>query len=466
MTKRILLIEPDYKNSYPPLGLMKIATYHKLMGDSVVFVKGCEEKIRDRRWDKIYITSLFTYNLAKTIKTIRFYSRNLWNTEKIVVGGVLASLMPQEIEEKTGVKTHVGCLTERSKKLMKISNKKEFSYLRVKGVGHCIDMLPPDYSIFEDGSYPFSKFLEKSYILYSTKGCIRRCKFCAVRRLEPDFIPYIPIEPRVSYISKLYGEKKDMILLDNNVLASRKFARIIDEIKDCGFKAGAKHNGKIRSVDFNQGIDLRLLKHKALIKLSEICINPLRIAFDNLRYKDKYIKCVEMAVDVGITKLSNFVLYNYNETPSDFYKRLKINIDLNRKHGIKIFSFPMRFVPLDAVDRSYVGVHWTKKMLRGVKCILNVTNGIVMWNREFFLRAYGANSRDFRELIQMPEGYILNRTVNEENGKIGKWIKMYRSMSPIEKREFETVISCNKEMDRVDSKSKKVRKLLTSYSCE
>ena len=100
MTKRILLIEPDYKNSYPPLGLMKIATYHKLMGDSVVFVKGCEEKIRDRRWDKIYITSLFTYNLAKTIKTIRFYSRNLWNTEKIVVGGVLASLMPQEIEEK------------------------------------------------------------------------------------------------------------------------------------------------------------------------------------------------------------------------------------------------------------------------------------------------------------------------------------------------------------------------------
>ena len=40
--KNILLIEPGYKNKYPPLGLMKIAQYHGPRGksDHVRFIKG------------------------------------------------------------------------------------------------------------------------------------------------------------------------------------------------------------------------------------------------------------------------------------------------------------------------------------------------------------------------------------------------------------------------------------------
>ena len=42
---RVLLVEPNYKNKYPPMGLMKISTYHKMQGDDVHFVKGINPNI-------------------------------------------------------------------------------------------------------------------------------------------------------------------------------------------------------------------------------------------------------------------------------------------------------------------------------------------------------------------------------------------------------------------------------------
>ena len=42
--RKILLIEPNYKNKYPPLGLMKISAYHKILKDEVTFFKGNENE--------------------------------------------------------------------------------------------------------------------------------------------------------------------------------------------------------------------------------------------------------------------------------------------------------------------------------------------------------------------------------------------------------------------------------------
>ena len=38
--RKVLLIEPNYANKFPPVGLMKISTYYKMLGDEVVFYKG------------------------------------------------------------------------------------------------------------------------------------------------------------------------------------------------------------------------------------------------------------------------------------------------------------------------------------------------------------------------------------------------------------------------------------------
>ena len=57
-----------------------------------------------------------------------------------------------------------------------------------------------------------------------------------------------------------------------------------------------KQKGKQRFVDFNQGVDARLFNDKIVSLLSEIAIRPLRIAFDNIRDKDVYVKALTMSV--------------------------------------------------------------------------------------------------------------------------------------------------------------------------
>ena len=39
------------------MGLMKISTYHKMLGDEVHFVKGTNPSIDAEVWDRIYVTT-------------------------------------------------------------------------------------------------------------------------------------------------------------------------------------------------------------------------------------------------------------------------------------------------------------------------------------------------------------------------------------------------------------------------
>jgi len=373
--KRVLLVEPAYKAKYPPLGLMKISTYHKRRGDEVVFYKGTRAEVRDQDWDMIYIATMFTYQWKATLHTIKFYHRNKQGAP-LKVGGVLASLLADDLEQETGIRPHVGLFDD-------------------------VDRLPPDYHLF-DGVYEYP--VHDASIGYTTRGCIRHCPFCAVSDLEPEYVPYIPLKNQID------STKKDLILLDNNVLASDEFPRIVREIKECDFQKGAKFNGKLRRVDFNQGVDARLVTDEKMKLLSEIAIHPLRIAFDHIELKDLYVEKIRLARKYGIRHLSNYILYNFNDTPEDFYERLEINIELNEKLGLSIFSFPMRYIPLNAKTRGHIdNPHWTHRQLRGVHCILHASRGVVGPKRSFFEAAFGKDADEFKYIIEQPEEHIFYR---------------------------------------------------------
>ncbi|GHT50636.1 hypothetical protein AGMMS49982_06340 [Bacteroidia bacterium] len=80
-----------------------------------------------------------------------------------------------------------------------------------------------------------------AYYGYMTRGCIRKCSFCAVPTLEPQYCEYIPLKQRIDEIKSKFGEQRNLLLLDNNVLASPRFPEIIQEIIDCGFEKGAAY---------------------------------------------------------------------------------------------------------------------------------------------------------------------------------------------------------------------------------
>lgn len=608
-SRRVLLIEPNYKNKYPPLGLMKLASYHKMRGDHVRFYKGdirdfivdlyadeaisifskidsginwnnnkkdigiyirygrkasfeylikltCfgpllgswlsyfskayrSKKIIDSiRWDRICISTLFTFYYSITIDTINYSKNLLKEGGEILIGGVMATVIPKEIETATGIKPICGLLDKPG--ILDI------------GDSLVIDELPPDYSILEEIEYKYPE--NDAYYGYTSRGCIRKCKFCAVPILEPKYNNFISLSDKIKKVEEKFGGRKNLLLLDNNVLASDKFNLIIEEIKLSGFFNGAtfvepnrleiainslksgdnilgyrksafdilkklrkkltgqariqlesvlseanfseeylptkeqflniydkiadmyeskrNKNPKKRYVDFNQGIDARLITEEKMELLSSIPIRPLRIAFDSVKDADIYEKAIRLAKKYNINHLSNYILFNFQDEPVELYQRLRLNVLLSEELDLHIYSFPMRYSPIfDDNDshhnRNFIGEKWNKKFIRAVQCILNATKGKVGRKREFFEASFGINENKFFEILWMPESYILYREMYEKNGYTQSWRDIFYSLSADELNQAQKII-LHKRIDRENIyRSEKLNSMLKHYGiCE
>lgn len=486
MSRNILLVEPAYKTKFPPLGLMKISAYHKLLEDTVYFFKGISREVDDfAYWDRIYVSTLFTYHWNVTVETIKHYKKLVkGDTSRIFVGGIMATLMADELWRETGVVPLTGVLATPGA----LGDDNEL----------VVEDMIPDYELFDksqfnkdsllfDKSVLFGKpvqqnpekysLIDDSYFGYSTRGCVNKCEFCGVRILEPKFMHYKDIKPYVEAIKDQYGEKEHLVLFDNNVLASKNFKQITHDILDLGFEKGAKvayknkaghPTFKQRHVDFNQGTDLRYINKTRIKLLSKIALHPLRIAFDHISLKDEYCEKVKLAAEHGIEQLSNYILYNWKDTPQDLWTRLNINIDLNKKLGLKIYSFPMKFIPLKAKDRTYVDVHrWNWYFIRNVQRILNVLKGSVMTGREFFYRAFGNNKTEFRMILHMPERILMYRG-REPGPEEIDWVNKFKSLTKGEQRGLLAILCENRAASSLrtavsENKNRKLRNILDYY---
>ena len=425
--KKILLVEPGYKNKYPPLGLMKIAQYHGAAGrgDHVTFVKGCEKSAKGVFWDRVYITTLFSFEYQKIAETIDYAIDVVHGqTQRIFVGGIAASLMHERFLAEPrwrGIRFIKGLLNKAPAEALQLDGF-DGDFYADDLASTPIEDLVPDYGILDQIEYRYSVY--DAYFAYASRGCIRKCHFCGVPKLEGKQRDATPLTGFVRDVKRLYGEKRDLILMDNNVVASPTFKDIIAEIRDLGFTPDAKLRrpgeriASARRVDFNQGVDARILAKDPMYlrELSSICLSPLRIAFDHLGLKDPYEKSVRFAREFGLNDLSNYMLYNFHDSPIDLFERMYLNVRLNEELGIRIYSFPMRFQPTDLPNRSHVGPKWNRYYLRSMQLVLQATHGVVSGEPAFYRAAFGSTHQEFEDILSLPHHMIFNRQWYERHG--------------------------------------------------
>ena len=422
MTKKnVLLVEPGYSNKYPPLGLMKLAAYHSGRGDHVRFVKGVARPVLAEVWDRVYVGTLFSFEWNRTATAIDFAIHAAGDQpERVFVGGVAASLMHEDFQNEprwAGVRFIKGLLDGPPASALMLSEE-NCDFGVEDNTGEPIEERVPDYSILDQVDYKYP--VNDAYFGYASRGCVRQCAFCGVPKLEGAQREMPPLARLVEGVDRLYGPRKDLILMDNNITASARFKEVIAEICDLGFSRGAKldRGGRQpvkRRVDFNQGVDARILAKSAMFlrEMASIAISPLRIAFDHLGVRRVYETSIRMAAENEITSLSNYMLYNFMDTPKDLYERMLLNIALNEELGIRIWSFPMRYQPVTLRDRSHIGKNWNRYYLRSFQIMLQATRGIVSGSPSFFARAYGEDADAFERLLTLPHGFIFHREYYE-----------------------------------------------------
>ena len=173
---------------------------------------------------------------------------------------------------------------------------------------------------------------------FTSRGCPRKCLFCAVPRIEGDLV-------------ELDDWEVKPIVCDNNLLACSQahFDDVIDKLRP------------IHGVDFNQGLDARLLLDYHARRLTELDLKCVRLAWDHTRDEKQFLTAFQKLRRVGFPAraIRVYVLIGFDDTPDDALYRLETIKALGS------WPNPMRYQPLDAqVRNDYVAPGWTERELR------------------------------------------------------------------------------------------------------
>lgn len=266
---RIGLIDVDGGKSFPNLALMKISAWHKAHGDDVSWYNPF-----DGWYDDVYLSKVFSFTPDYD------YCINANNIHRGGTGYCIDLVDGKEVFHK-----------ERDHELP-----------------YEVEHIYPDYSI-----YP--QLTQDTAFGFLTRGCPRGCSFCIVAGKEGR------CSRKVADLTEFWNGQKKIILCDPNILACPDWKDLLTQLRD-------SH----ALVDFNQGLDIRMITPEKMDLLNQIKIQQIHFAWDRYQDKDLILPKFKMFADLSrMHYMKDIIVYtivNFDTTLEQDLERIYTLRDL------------------------------------------------------------------------------------------------------------------------------------------
>lgn len=257
---RIGLIDVDGGKKFPNIALMKISAWHKAQGDDVSWYENF-----NGWYDIVYMSKVFSFSQDYE------YSINATEIKKGGSGYCIELINGKEIFHP---ENNIPLLDE-------------------------IEHIYPDYSLYPE-------LTKDTAFGFLTRGCPRGCDFCIVANKEGR------CSKKVAELSEFWNGQKNIILCDPNILACPDWKELLIQLRDSN-----------AVVDFNQGLDIRMLNEEKIELLNQIKVSELHFAWDRYKDKDTILPKFKMFADKytglknsnrGGHNISVYTLVNFDST--------------------------------------------------------------------------------------------------------------------------------------------------------
>ena len=268
---KVGLIDCD-SHRYPNLPLMKISAWHKAQGDSVEWY----EPLFSGHMDRVYMSKVFSFTPD--------YEWAI-DADEVIKGG--------------------------SGYAIELVDGKEIYHSEYdKPLPDEVEHIYPDYSLYPE----YTKATAYGFL---TRGCPRGCSFCHVASKEGK------CSRKVADLSEFWNGQKNIVLQDPNILACKDHLELLQQLID----------SKAR-VEFNQGIDVRLVTEENLKLLRQIRLDNIHFAYD--RWQDKDIIEPRLRAFVKQTGFNRgkghtmcYILVNFDTTIEQDIHRIQFCREIN-----------------------------------------------------------------------------------------------------------------------------------------
>lgn len=279
--KRIGLIDVDGTGRFPNIALMKISAWHKRNGDAVEWY----DPMFAGHFDTVYLSKVFSFTPDYEFPI---------DADEIIKGG--------------------------SGYCISLENGKEiFDESKNTNLPYEIEHIYPDYSIYPE-------LTQDTAFGFLTRGCPRGCDFCIVGKKEGR------CSVKVADLSEFWNGQRKIVLCDPNILACKDWRELLQQLIDSGAE-----------IDFNQGLDIRLMTEEKARLLNQIKIKEIHFAWD--RYQDKEKILPKLKLFASITKNSPaahkaivYTIVNFDTTIEQDLERIYTLRDLGYWPYVMIYD--------------------------------------------------------------------------------------------------------------------------------